>query len=255
VPATWWYRPYYAHWWCHPWYRWTWSTTVVVGFGFPTYAWVDTWLPPARAGWVWVPGSWAYGWWTPGYWMPLSPAPVGYAYVPGWWDRDVYVEGYFRSDARDGWEWVEGFYTEDGTYIPGHWRPLGDGPEGYVWEPGFFDGNQEVDGFWRPEFRDDYRWVSSYFEESGLYHAGYWEPLADRPGFVWVPGWFDGNEWIEGKWVSEEEYRTTDPSTWRPEDGWDGTGAPPAPAGPPPEKIRDRLDALPPKPLAIPVPS
>ena len=255
VPGTWWYRPYYAHWWCHPWYRSTWTTTVVVSFPFTTYAWVDTWVPPPRAGWVWVSGGYSTGYWSPGYWSPVAVAPFGYVYVPGWWDSAVYIEGYYRSDARDGWEWIDGYYLGDGAWVPGHWRPLGPGPEGYVWEPGFFDGHQQVDGFWRPEFREDYRWVSSYFDDAGLFHTGYWEPLEDRPGSVWIPGWFDGNEWIEGQWVTEEAYRTTDPEAWRPEDGWDGQGSPPAPAAPPPDKIRERLEQPIPGPLAIPVPS
>jgi hypothetical protein len=243
APHTWWYRPYYAHWWCHPYWRYTWATTVVVGFPFATYAWVDTWAPPSRYGWAWVPGYWDFGWWHPGYWSPVAPAPVGYAYVPGWWDQQTYVEGYYRSEARDGWNWVDGYYQEDGTYVPGHWEPTSPAPDGYVWEPGLFDGTSWVDGFWRPEFRTGYTWVSSYFASDGIFHAGFWKPTEDRPGFVWVPGWFDGTSWNEGKWVTEAEYKAADPSDWKPED---------APPGAAPE-LQEQVQQAP-KPLAIPVP-
>ncbi len=251
APRYWYYRPWYAHWWCHPYYRWTWSTTVVVGLPFVAYAWVDTWAPPPRAGWVWVPGSWIGTWWSPGHWAPAAPAPVGYRYVPGAWYADAYVEGYYRSDARDGWTWIEGHYTPDGTHVPGHWMPTGAPPEGYVWEPGFFDGESWMDGFWRPEFRQDYVWVSSRFDRDGLYRAGYWQPVEDRPGQVWQPGWFDGNAWVEGSWVDEASVKDIDPTQWKPEDGWSGGAAPP-PATPPPGRFEQAV--APERPLAIPVP-
>lgn len=221
-PAIYGYRPYYSRWYVHPWYRWTYSTTVVVGFGFPCYAWTNTWIPPYRSGWTWYAGSYVGSAWWPGYWGPSTVAPIGYTYVPGYWSGSMYVDGWYRPNARtDGaWTWVDGYYLDDGTYVRGHWRPTRAGPQGYLWEPGFWDGQEWVEGFWRPEFRAGYTWVSAYYDEDGTFHTGYWAPLQQSPGQVWIPGWFDGTRWIEGYWVNEQEYESTDVQGWQPPEGW-----------------------------------
>jgi hypothetical protein len=254
------YRGWYTGYWCHPWYRWQWGTSAVVWFGWTPYPWYDTWIPPYRWGWSWAPGYWSYGFWYPGYWMPVAPVPVGFVYVPGWWEDEVYVEGYYRSDARDGWDWVDGYYLEDGTYVRGHWQPAEDAPEGYVWEAGFWDGEEYHDGFWRPEFLDGYVWVSSYYDQDGLFRAGYWAPLDDKPGHQWIPGWFDGTEWIPGYWITDEEAQREDVEHWTPPEGVrDGRDAPAAPEAvegeaPPSARIveeRTKRDGQ--KPVAVPV--
>ena len=221
------YRSWYSHWYIHPYYRHWHASTCVVGFTFNVFPWRPVWVPPSRVGWVWVAGAWYGGVWWPGYWEPTATTTVvvydtQYVYVPGYWQGEIYVDGYYRSAERTdgGWEWVEGYYLEDGTYLAGHWRPTTDAPEGYTWEPGFFDGEAWVGGFWRPEFRRGFVWVSSWFDSDGIFHAGYWEPLRDEAGFVWVPGWFDGTQWVEGEWVSEADYQAADPSSWEPEPGW-----------------------------------
>ncbi|MCK6508016.1 hypothetical protein L6R53_32400, partial [Myxococcota bacterium] len=219
-----WYRPLYAHWWVHPYYRWTHATVAVVWLGFSVHAWVDTWAPPPRAGWVWIPGYWAGAIWVPGYWSPAAPVVyTGYTYVPGWWVGDVYVEGYYRVAARDqgSWTWVDGYYLDDGTYVWGHWVPAGTAPEGYVWVPGYWDGEQWLEGFWRPERRRDYVWVGAWYDDQGIFHSGYWEPKEALAGHVWIPGWFDGEQWVEGYWVAEAEYDSADPENWQPPEGWD----------------------------------
>jgi hypothetical protein len=222
APHHYYYRPYYSRWYVHPWYRWCYSTTVVIGFGFSTHAWYDWWTPPHRHGWLWVPGYWHWGYWHPGHWAPHAHAPIHYVYVPGWWETEtVYVEGYYRSDERAEWAWVEGYYLEDGVYVRGHWIPTEAGPDGYLWESGFWDGEIWVDGFWRPEYRSDYYWISSYFDEDGVFRSGYWMPIEAQDGFVWVPGWFDGNEWVEGYWVRDAEAYAEDLEKWEPEEGWD----------------------------------
>jgi hypothetical protein len=237
-----WYRPYYTRWYVHPYYRSVYATWSVVNFGFYCDPWSTYWAPPFRAGWGWNPGWWAGTMWWPGYWSPLGAAPVGYAYVPGYWYNDVYVDGWYRPAQRDnGWTWVDGYYLDDGTFIRGHWMPTRPGPEGYVWEPGFWDGERWVEGFWRPQFRSSYTWVSSYFDVDGIYHGGYWAPLQAQPGQVWIPGWFDGNQWVEGYWVNETEYQSTDVQSWQPEQGYDagweasgmGSYGAPAPQGAP----------------------
>jgi hypothetical protein len=61
---------------------------------------------------------------------------------------------------------------------------------------------------------------------------------------VWVPGWFDGNTWIDGYWVSEAEYDKADAKNYEPEKGWDAgwEGGSSAGENPPADEV----------PLAIP---
>ena len=92
--------------------------------------------------------------------------------------------------------------------VPGHWRPIQTVPPGYVWEPGLFDGNGYTDGFWRPAVRPGYRWVSAAWHPSGAWTAGYWLPAEAVPEHIWEPGYFDGNTWVEGRWVIDEPPRT-----------------------------------------------
>jgi hypothetical protein len=94
-------------------------------------------------------------------------------------------------------------------------------PDGYTWEAGFFDGEIWVEGYWRPVARGGYRWVPARTTSDGVRNGGYWEPIESRADSVWIPGWFDGNQWVEGYWVSKSEYDATDPSTWEPYAGWD----------------------------------
>jgi hypothetical protein len=142
---------------------------------------------------------------------------------------------------------VPGHYVGGGAYVSGHWRPTAPPPSGYTWEPGFWDGEDWVEGFWRPASRSGYRWVDGRYVEDGTYQAGYWEPTEPRPGFVWIPGWFDGEVWVQGYWVSEAEYTATDTQAWTPpegvEDGWDQASAPAPESAPQGEEI----------PLALPV--
>ncbi|MCB9664101.1 MAG: hypothetical protein H6732_08295 [Alphaproteobacteria bacterium] len=234
------YRPYYTRWYVHPWYRYRYATTVVVGFGFTCSPWSPLWLPPARVGWSWVPGVWLGASWSPGYWVPARTPPVGFVYVPGFWDQQVYVEGYYRPSARtDGdWIWVDGTYLDDGSFLRGHWRPNKQAPDGYTWEAGFWDGESYVDGFWRPTFRSGFAWVGPFFDADGIFHAGYWAPVEPVPGHVWIPGWFDGTTWVEGYWVQEAEYETTDVQAWEPPEGWhEGWEPAPVEAAPPPPPV------------------
>ncbi len=259
------YRGWYTRWYCHPYYRFHYSTVAVVGFGFGVYAWHDYWVPPARHGWAWSSGYWSWGYWNPGFWRPIAVAPVGYRYVPGWWEADAYVEGYYRAEGRDGWSWVDGYYLDGGTYIRGHWMPTGPAPEGYTWVAGFWDGNESIDGFWRPEHRRGYQWVSGYYDEDGVFEAGYWLPVDELVGSIWIPGWFDGNTWVDGYWVDEQEYYATDLDSWQPEEGYDdgweiGTGwgdgevVDDRSADPPTAQLIQRqIDETGEAPLAVPV--
>ena len=202
----------YGGWYVHPWYRWQYGTTLVVHTTWGQLAWSEGWTPASRAGWTWVPGSWIGGIWNPGYWQPLAPPPAGYVFTSGTWYGGVYVDGYYRVARRtDGdWTWVPRSVREGRLAVPGHWRPQRDGPDGYVWEPGFWDGQRYNDGFWRPRKRRDYRWVDARVDERGVLRSGYWEPRAARTGQVWVPGWFDGNSWQRGYWISESDWESED---------------------------------------------
>jgi hypothetical protein len=211
----------------HPYWRYTHATWAVVWFPFTPDPWSAWWTPPYRYGWTWVPGGWAGNTWWPGYWTPTTTVQitrgVRYVYVPGWWETEAYIEGHWRvAERSDGdWVWVDGYYLEDGAYVRGHWRPTQPGLKGYVWEPGFWDGEAWIGGFWRPQYHKGFRWIASYYDDSGLFHGGFWEPLRAVEGQVWIPGWFDGNEWVAGYWVSEAEYRDADPTAWEPAEGWD----------------------------------
>ena len=248
-PAWRWYRPWYTRWWVHPYYRWRSATWIVVDLRFPTVAWEPSWLPPPRPGWVWVPARFEGATRIPGYWTPATPGPVGYVYVPGWWIGTAYAEGYWRAEIRtDGdWAWVPGSYNADGSYVWGHWVPSAPAPSGYSWEPGYWDGEEWVEGYWRPLTREGYSWVPAQFELDGTYNAGYWRPVEERPGYTWVPGWFDGNGWIEGYWVADTEYQSANPEAWIPEEGWDD-GRNEVPEAPDEAPIETEAP-----PLAIPV--
>jgi hypothetical protein len=162
------------------------------------------------------------GVWYPGYWQPRAVAPVNYVYVPGWWDSDIYVEGYYRTQDRGSdWYWQDGYYLDDGVYVRGHWVPTSPPPQGYTWEAGFWDGESWVEGFWRPEYRSGFTWVSSYYDLEGVYHGGYWMPIQDVYGQSWIPGWFDGNEWVTGYWIDDSDLSGDAISSWAPDDGWD----------------------------------
>jgi hypothetical protein len=103
-----------------------------------------------------------------------------------------------------------------------------------VWEAGFWDGDDWVEGFWRPASRSGFRWIDAGYRDDGVWEAGYWEPLAPRSGHVWVPGWYDGGAWQDGYWVTEAEYDAANPDAWTPpegaRDGWDAAPSEP-PAG------------------------
>ncbi len=103
-------------------------------------------------GWAWEAGHWGpAGRWIPGQWVYRGATPrAGWIYVPGFWRADVWVEGFWRPPARDGYVWVEGYLDENGEWQPGYWKPAGSGPVGMVWRPGYWDGRNWVRGDWVP---------------------------------------------------------------------------------------------------------
>ena len=63
--------------------------------------------------------------------------------------------------------------------------------------------------------------MNAYYDEDGVYHSGYWMPTEERPGQVWIPGLFDGNEWVAGYWVDEGEVNEDALNSWQPPEGVD----------------------------------
>lgn len=219
------YWGWHSHWWVHPWYRWMHATVAVVRWDWVGEPWVPAWVPPVRNGWLWVSGHSAGDTWVPGHWAPVASGPAGYVYVPGFWAGNSYVGGHWRLVERVGWRWVAARTDHDHHTVQGHWEPTGPLRPEWSWEPGFWDGEVWVEGYWRPNALAGYDWVSAHWDEEGVYHCGYWEPTEDKPGHVWVPGWFNGQSWVPGYWVTAAEVDAADPENWSPPEGWDNGDA------------------------------
>jgi hypothetical protein len=104
------------------------------------------------AGSVWVAGHPGPGGpWVAGHCQRVGPAPrSGWVYVSGYWNGLVWVSGFWRPSARVGYTWVEAHVTEQDEYVAGYWEPEGEGPDGMMWRPGYFDGSDWVPGGWVP---------------------------------------------------------------------------------------------------------
>jgi len=78
-----------------------------------------------------------------------------------------------QHSPRDGWVWADGAPDGAGGWYPGSWRPF-DARTGYVWEPGYWNGFQYVDGYWR---------------------------VVQRPSWTFVTGQYQGRTWVAGHWT------------------------------------------------------
>ncbi len=72
---------------------------------------------------------------------------------------------------------------------------------------------------WAPPHRPGWSWSAGYYDAWGYYHPGYWTPVGPAPvyrsvQYVYVPGWWDGNVYVEGF------YRPTARSGWTWVDGY-----------------------------------
>ena len=84
--------------------------------------WSPSYVPPARAGFSWVAGRYVGVRWVPGYWRPVGPPPrTQVVYVVGHWEGESYVDGYWRDESRDGYDWQDGYYDDEGTWVDGGW--------------------------------------------------------------------------------------------------------------------------------------
>ena len=106
------------------------------------------------------------------HWRVVVPAPAVRVVVNPW------MFGY-RPAPRPGWVWVEGYYAQDGTWVPGYWAPAQPRP-GYAWVPGYWDGDRYVEGYWREAGRPGFVWVDGYYDR-GRYNPGYWAPAGGPP--------------------------------------------------------------------------
>ncbi len=253
------YYPWHLRWYVHPYARYWWPVSHWVWLGGPVYPWTIGWAAPVRPGWVWVSAV-AVGTAAavtannrrasePGHYEPAQEPPQEYVYVEGFWVGDGYVEGFYRLQSRgDDWLWVDGRYTEDRVYQWGYWMPRKAPPQGYRWEPGFFDGERWVEGYWRPVERAGFTWVNSFFNEEGEFTTGYWAPTEEKQGMTWIPGWFDGTSWVEGYWADSREVQKANLEDFEPGDP-DPQAQKQAPRNEKKAKTPEELD----KPIAIPV--
>ena len=102
------------------------------------------------------------------------PAPAVRVVVNPW------AYGY-RPAARAGWTWVEGYYAQDGSWVPGYWAPAYQRP-GYVWVAGHWEGDRYLDGYWREIARPGWTWVDGYYDRGGRWVQGYWAPAGPPQG-------------------------------------------------------------------------
>ncbi len=106
--------------------------------------------PCPGPGSVWVSGHPGQGGvWIPGHCATVGAPPRdGYVYVSGYWNGRVWVSGFWRPQVRVGYAWVDAHVNDRDEYIAGYWEPEGENPEGMMWRPGYFDGDDWVAGGW-----------------------------------------------------------------------------------------------------------
>lgn len=138
------------------------------------------------------------------------------------------VEGFYRQQSREGFEWVPG-HLEGEVWVDPQWRWVGAPRQGYVLVTGHVgDDHYWVPEVWRQTQFANHDWVEGHLE-NGVWVAGFWRPRAGgRAGFVWEPGrWTPSGEWVEGHWREQNRagyvwapgrfrFGVWVPGTWRP---------------------------------------
>lgn len=54
--------------------------------------------------------------------------------------------------------------------------------------------------YYQPPVRAGYVWIEGAYDPWGNWIPGYYEPVAARAGYAWVPGYWAGSAWVEGYW-------------------------------------------------------
>lgn len=138
------------------------------------------------------------------------------------------VEGFYRQQSREGFEWVPG-HLEGEVWVEPQWRWVGAQRQGYVLvQGGVGEDHYWIPEVWRPVTLADHDWVDGRWE-GNVWVVGHWRPrVAARPGFVWDPGhWTPTGQWVEGHWRPENRtgfvwvpgrfrFGVWIPGTWRP---------------------------------------
>ncbi|MBN1828441.1 MAG: YXWGXW repeat-containing protein [Deltaproteobacteria bacterium] len=109
--------------------------------------------------------------------LPLKPPPPAAGFI--WIERykhasGVYIGGFWRPAAKEGFVWTDGVWSDDGQWTPGHWAPVKAKP-GFFWVPGYWNGAVWVEGYWRPSVNQGHGWIPGHYDDSGFWLAGHWE--------------------------------------------------------------------------------
>ena len=172
------------------------------------------WRKQAEPGFFWQDAGWdENGEWVDYDFIPSDDAPEGYTWEPGYrGDDGVWNLGFWRSEEREGFDWKGGAY-DDGDYVQGQWEPEEEIiiEEEYIYEPGYrADTGYWIPGFVRHRDRAGFSWMPGYWD-GPEWVAGYWAPTSRRHDHVWVRG----HVGVDGRWV---------PGHWRATDragyGW-----------------------------------
>ena len=70
--------------------------------------------------------------------------------------------------------WVNGYFKEDGTYVPGHWRSDPDGDPSNNWttkgNSNPYTGKPGTKSV--PSYNCSYKWIDGYTDSNGIWHPG-----------------------------------------------------------------------------------
>ncbi len=138
-------------------------------------AWVPGfWRLEEVEGFEWISGYYEDGLWISSHWRP-TVAEEAAIWVPGHTvpGERLWRIGFWRSEIRDGYLWVDGYYA-DNLWYGGYWSPI-HRRTGFVWVPGY-----PMDFLWQ---------------------LGFWRPIS-RAGFSWAPGHWSAHHWVAGHWTA-----------------------------------------------------
>lgn len=65
-----------------------------------------------------------------------------------------------------------------------------------------------------PASRPGWVWVPGYYDSWGGWHTGYWRPAASRVGYTWIDGYWNGAYWVDGYWRHSPGYVYRPPAAY-----------------------------------------